>query len=94
MVSSLDPRFRSLKFLPSSERASVFFKLTTTASELAAVECEGSAEPPPKRRKPGTELLDFSDDASDSNGSTTSGRSLSVTEKEIAVYKGEDQIKH
>ena len=90
VIASLDPRFKSLKFLPLADRPQVFSKLALMACEVMK-ENECADVPIPKRLKTGSELLDFSD-SSESNGETTQSRASSITEKEISAYKAESEI--
>lgn len=90
-VSFLDPRFKSLKFLSSSERLNAHARLKTMASEITSTP-EPFEVSPSKRFKDDKGLLDFSD-SSDSNGCTSSLTRTAV-EKEIDTYKIEEQLQH
>ena len=97
-ASALDPRFKAMKLLSSSERADVYAQLLIAASELFAATLAAPEDEPvpscpsPKRSK----MDDFLEcgNASDSSGggsSPNSGESTAI-EKEVDAYRAEEQI--
>ena len=99
VASALDPRFKGLKFLSSSERSSVYSDLlrhvTSKAAEQEEEEEAVRTNPPsPKRPCTGGDLLNFHESSSDSNGSSPAMRQTSQAEKEVTAYKAEEQIAH
>ena len=89
LSSVLDPRFKALKFLRSSERAEVYSKLL----ELAIVDTVSPAEalPAAKRPRPEEDLLEYTANGS-TNGSSPNVERSNALEKEVDQYKGADQI--
>ena len=87
LASVLDPRYKDLRFLPSSEHIKIYNDLQIVVSTFHHDSDEPLEDyPPPK----GQGLLDFSE-ASDSNGDSPTEPSGQV-EKEINVYRAEESI--
>ena len=101
LATVLDPRFKSLKFLPSAERKHVYVDLLDAATDLWATErgemppsldLESGSSPLPKRKKMGHCLLDFTDSGSDTSGSSPSRDVLGAVDKEVSNYQTESEI--
>ena len=88
LTSVLDPRFKTLRFLPAAERTTTIGFLENSVAMALDSESEEELdrEPLPKRRKG---LLDYTD--SDSSGSASpSTRSAACIEKEISLYRSDE----
>ena len=100
LATALDPRLKSLKFLPSPERRHVFVDLFDAATDLVAAERQGisstdlESEPPPspKRQRMERGLLDYTDSSSDTNGSSPTDDIAAAVDMELSNYKAEDEI--
>lgn len=90
LASVLDPRYKDLRFLPSSERIKVYNDLQIVVSTFHHDSDEPLEDYPPPKRYKEQGLLDFSE-SSDSNGDSPTEPSGQV-EKEINVYRAEESI--
>ena len=89
VASVLDPRFKGLKFLPSSERSRVYSDLLGLATTKAAEQerrmkrqCRLTLHP--------ADLLNFQESGTNSNGSSPVLRQSSQAEEEITAYKAKE----
>ena len=73
MASFLDPRFKALRFLSSSEKKSVHDSILAAVKDLYAEEVES----PPLRKQVKTQTSDFLFDIQGSNDSNGSGNGTS-----------------
>ena len=90
--SSLDPRFKGLKFLSSSERASVFLDLHHAAVEYKTTH-DVQPRSPPKRPRLDQDLLEYCESSGESeNGSSPFESIATAIDKEISQYKSDEQI--
>ena len=97
-ASVLDPRFKAMKFLSSSERADVYAQLFVAASELSvATLAAPEDEPVPSCPSPKCSKMDNflkcgnTSDSSGGGSSPNSGESTAF-EKEVDAYRTEEQI--
>ena len=90
--SSLDPRFKGLKFLSSSERASVFLDLHHAAVEYKTTH-DVQPRSPQKRPRLDQNLLEHCESSGKSeNGSSPFESIATAIDKEISQYKIDEQI--
>ena len=90
--SSLDPRFKGLKFLSSSERASVFLDLHHAAVEYKTT-TDVQPRSPPKEPRLDQDLLEYCKSSGESeNGSSPFESIATAIDKEISQYKSDEQI--
>ena len=90
--SSLDPRFKGLKFLSSSERASVFLDLHHAAVEYNTTH-DVQPRSPPKRPRLDRDLLEYCESSGESeNGSSLFESIATAIDKEISQYKSDEQL--
>ena len=93
LAAVLDPRFKALKFLSSAKLDEVYAHLQAATQRQYEQEHESESEseaPIPKRPRQQQDLLDYVESSGSEGGSSPSS-ALSVVEKEIALYRREDQ---
>ena len=86
MASDIDPHFKSLKFLPSSQRSAVYTSLTIIC---ASITVEDDTQCSPMKRRKVSSPFDFND-TSDSNG--FSPDDTNEAETEVATYRAEQVV--
>ena len=88
LASVLDPRYKDLRFLPSSEHTKVYNDRQIVVMTFHHDIDEPLEDCPPPKRYKGQGLLDFSE-SNDSNGDSPTEPSGQV-EKKINVYRAEE----
>ena len=89
MCCFLDPRFKALRFLSSSERREVHTSVLTATEELYFNQHKSPPSTKRTKAKPDSSLLDIQ---GSSDSESSSGNGCSQVHKEFDAYKAERQI--
>ena len=95
MASAVDPRYKSLKFLDSSERGAVFRILVEVIGNDSNEQVEDTISTAKRLKTVEEDILDYAASSGSSGSNSPNDSRLSnIIEKEVSLYCSDDEIDH